>query len=218
MKPKKHTILGTILIAASWTLIVTSSMIATVISIGLVLCSWKLLTIKMAEIKKKRYKKISYTVAVGTVGVEIYPVTDGWDVAQFTIEYQVTPVEVQRIKTGIEGNTIVTWEKKGERKKEKEKQYRRLNATTLQKTEVRKLLKILVDSDEIGIQNSQEVVKAIAKSRQKTKIQKLLKWAVGKLFVVKTGHKPLPYPTEIAESTKKDEKPVKVIKKTEYNA
>ena len=214
MKPKKHTILGTILIAASWTLIVTSSMIATVITIGLVLCLWKLLAVKMAEIEKRRYKKISYTVAVGTVGVEIYPVTDGWDVAQFTIEYQVTPVEVQRVKTGIEGNTIVTWEKKGERKKEKEKVYRRLNATTLQKTEVKRLLYILADSDEIGIQNSQEVVKAIAKSRQKTKIQKVVKWAVSKLFVLKIGHKPLPHPTETAESTKKDEKQVKVIKKT----
>jgi len=214
MKPKKHTILGTILIAASWTLIVTSSMIASIIAIGLVICLWKLLATKLAEIEKRRYKKISYTVAVGTVGIEIYPVTDGWDVAQFTIEYQVTPVEVQRVKTGIEGNTIVTWEKKGERKKEKEKQYRRLNATTLQKTEVRKLLKILVDSDEIGIQNSQEVVKAIAKSRQKNKIQKLVKWAASKLFVLKTGHKPLPHPTETAESTKKDEKQVKVIKKT----
>lgn len=214
MKPKKHTILGTILIAASWTLTATSSMIATVIAIGLVLCLWKLLAVKMAEIEKRRYKKISYTVTVGTVGIEIYPVTDGWDVAQFTIEYQVTPVEVQRIKTGAEGNTIVTWEKKGERKKEKEKVYKRLNATTLQKTEVRKLLNMLSDSDEMGIQNSQEVVKAIAKSRQKTKIQKAIKWAASKLFVLKTGHKPLPHPTEAAQSTKKDEKQVKVIKKT----
>lgn len=168
----------------------------------------------MAEIEKKRYKKISYTVSVGTVGVEIYPVTDGWDIAQYTIEYQTTPVEVQRVKTGTEGNTIVTWEKKGERKREKEKNYKRLNATTLEKDEVKKLMKILVDSDEIGIQNAQQVVKAIATSRQKTKIQKLLKWAVGKLFVRETGHKPLPHPTETAESTKKDEKQVKVIKKT----
>lgn len=214
MKPKKHTILGTILIAASWTLIVTSSMIATVITIGLVLCLWKLLAIRIGEIEKRRYKKISYTVAVGTVGVEIYPVTDGWDIAQFTIEYQVTPIEVQRVKTGTEGNTIVTWEKKGERKKEKEKVYKRLNSTTLQKTEVKKLLKILVDSDEIGIQNAQQVVKAIAESRKKNKIQKLLKWSASKLFVLKTGQKPLSYPTETGENTKKDEKQVKVIKKT----
>ncbi len=214
MKPKTHTILGTILVAASWTLVVTSSMIATVISIGLIICLWKLLAVKMAEIEKRRYKKISYTVTVGTVGVEIYPVHDGWDIAQFTIEYNVTPVEVQRVKTGIEGNTIVSWEKKGERKKEKEKVYKRLNATTLQKTEVRKLLNMLSDSDEMGIQNSQEVVKAIAKSRQKTKIQKAIRWAASKLFVLKTGHKPLPHPTEVAENTKKDEKQVKVIKKT----
>lgn len=214
MKPKKHTILGTILVTASCTILVTSSIIAAVIAIGLVICLWKLLAIKMAEMEKRRYKKISYTVAVGTVGIEIYPVPDGWDIAQFTIEYQVTPVEVQRVKTGTEGNTIVTWEKKGERKKEKEKVYKRLNATTLQKTEVKRLLHILADSDEIGIQNSQEVVKAIAKSRQKTKIQKLIKWAASKLFVLKTGHKPPPYPTEVAENTKKDEKQVKVIKKT----
>ena len=214
MKPKKHTILGTILIAASGTLIVTSSMIASIIAIGLVTCLWKLLAVKLAEIEKRRYKKISYTVTVGTVGVEIYPVPDGWDVAQFTVEYNVTPVEIQRVKTGIEGNTIVTWEKKGERKKEKEKIYRRLNATTLQKTEVKKLLKILADSDEVAVQNSQEVVKAIAKSRQKSKIQKLVKWAASKLCVLKTGHKPLPHPTEVAQSTKKDEKQVKVIKKT----
>lgn len=192
MKPKKHTILGTILVTASCTILVTSSIIAAVIAIGLVICLWKLLAIKMAEMEKRRYKKISYTVAVGTVGIEIYPVPDGWDIAQFTIEYQVTPVEVQRVKTGTEGNTIVTWEKKGERKKEKEKVYKRLNATTLQKTEVKRLLHILADSDEIGIQNSQEVVKAIAKSRQKTKIQKLIKWAASKLFVLKTGHKPPP--------------------------
>lgn len=213
MKPKTHTILGTILVAASWTLVVTSSMTATVIAIGLVICLWKLLAVKMAAIEK-RYRKISYTVAVGTVGIEIYPVPDGWDVAQFTIEYNVTPVEVQRVRTGTEGNTIVSWEKKGERKKEKEKVYKRLNATTLQKTEVRKLLNILADSDERGIQNSQEVVKAIAKSRQKTKIQKAIRWAASKLFVLKTGHKPLPHPTEAAQSTKKDEKRVKVIKKT----
>lgn len=214
MKPKKHTILGTILIAASCTIVVTSSMIAAVIAIGLVICLWKLLAVKMVEIEKRRYKKINYTVAVGTVGIEIYHVPDGWDVAQFTIEYNVTPVEVQRVRTGTEGNTIVSWEKKGERKKEKEKVYKRLNATTLQKTEVRKLLNMLADSDEMGIQNSQEVVKAIAKSRQKTKIQKAIKWAASKLFVLKTGHKPLPHPTETAESTKKDEKQAKVIKKT----
>lgn len=214
MKPKTHTILGTILVAASWTIVVTSSIIATVIAIGLVICLWKLLAVKMVEKRNRRYKKISYTIAVGTVGIEIYPVPDGWDIAQFTIEYNVTPVEVQRVKTGIEGNTIVTWEKKGERKKEKEKVYKRLNATTLQKTEVRKLLNMLSDSDEMGIQNSQAVVKMIAISRKKTKIQKAIKWAASKLFVLKTGHKPLPYPTEVGEEAKKDEKSIIKTKKT----
>lgn len=214
MKPKKHTILGSILVATSSVLFATSSMIAAIIAVGLVLSLWKLFILSAAEAEKKRYKKISYTIAVGTMGIEIYPVPDGWDVAQFQIEYQVTPIEIQKVRTGTEGNTIVTWEKKGERRREKEKSYKRLNATTLKKGEVKKLLRILSNSDETGIQNCQEVVKAIAKSRKKTKVQRLLKWAASKLFDLKTGHKPLSYPTEVGENTQKAEKQVRVTKKT----
>lgn len=214
MKLRKQTIVAAILLVSSIVYFNTLSIIAVMLGVVAVVATAKLLNQELEKIEKKRYKKISYTVAVGTVGVEIYPVPDGWDVAEFTIEYNVTPVEVQRVRTGTEGNTIVSWEKKGERKKEKEKVYKRLNATTLQKTEVKKLLKILVDSDEIGIQNAQQVVKAIAESRKKTTKQKAINWALDKLFVTRTGTKPLPYPTETGETTKKEQKQVKVIKKT----
>lgn len=214
MIPKRQTILVTILIAASYTLVFTSSMIATMLAAGLVLALWKIWVVKQTEKERKRYTKITYTVAVGNMGIEIYPVPTGWDIAQYTIEYQIIPIETQQVKTGEQGNTIVSWEKKGERKKQKEKTYKRLNSTTLERDEVKKLIKMLVNSDEIGIQNAQQVVKAIATSRQKTKIQKLIKWIVSKLFVLKTGQKPLPYPTEIGKTNEKDEKQAIVNKKT----
>lgn len=218
MKPKKGTKIGILLVVISTVMVASQSVIAVVCAIGLAWATSHIISYEWQRLEKKRYKAIKYTFTVGDTGIEIYPVTDGWDVAKYTQKYVKINVEQQKINTGKEGNTIVSWEKTAERKQTTEREYIRLNSVTLKKGEVKKLVNRLLNSDEIGIQNSQEVVKAIAKSRQKTKIQKLLKWAVGKLFVVKTGHKPLPHPTETAESTKPVTKPVKVIKKTKYNA
>lgn len=214
MKLRKQTIVAIILLVSSVVYVNTLSIIAVILGIITVVTTAKLLNQELEKTEKKRYKKISYTVSVGEMGIEIYPVANGWDVAQFTIKYTRIPIDQQKIKTGEQGNTIVYWEKSGERKTEKEKEYKRLNSTTLKRDEVRKLVNKLLNSDETEVQNAQSVVKAITESRKKTTKQKVINWALDKLFVLKTGHKPLPYPTKTDETTQKDEKQVKVIKKT----
>lgn len=214
MKLRKQTIVATMLLVSSVVYVNTLSIIAVILGIITVVTTAKLLNQELEKTEKKRYKKISYTVSVGEMGIEIYPVANGWDVAQFTIKYTRIPIDQQKIKTGEQGNTIVYWEKSGERKTEKEKEYKRLNSTTLKRDEVRKLVNKLLNSDETEVQNAQSVVKAITESRKKTTKQKAINWALDKLFVLKTGHKPLPYPTKTDETTQKDEKQVKVIKKT----
>lgn len=214
MKLRKQTIVATMLLVSSVVYVNTLSIIAVILGIITVVTTAKLLNQELEKTEKKRYKKISYTVSVGEMGIEIYPVANGWDVAQFTIKYTRIPIDQQKIKTGEQGNTIVYWEKSGERKTEKEKEYKRLNSTTLKRDEVRKLVNKLLNSDETEVQNAQSVVKAITESRKKTTKQKVINWALDKLFVLKTGHKPLPYPTKTDETTQKDEKQVKVIKKT----
>ena len=214
MKLRKQTIVAAILLVSSIVYFNTLSIIAVILGIITVVATAKLLNQELEKIEKKRYKKITYSICVGDMGIEIYPVPDGWDIAQFTIKYTRIPIDQQKTRTGQQGNTIVYWEKSGERKVEKEKEYKRLNSTTLKREEVKKLVNKLLNSDETEVQNAQSVVKAITESRKKTTKQKAINWALDKLCVLKTGHKPLPHPTEVAQSTKKDEKQVKVIKKT----